>query len=129
MPGPEKIQNDIAFLVDQDPLEFEGEPLSPRPLPRSEPPSLFGRLFESLGEEDKLPYSWMARNPGAEAECLENKHPRPERLAARVANMSVNVQGEMWLEQQFKRLSSDPSLYFFRVAAFCCIMDLNKEGL
>lgn len=125
---PENIQNDTAFPFDQDPLEFEGEPLSPRSLPRREPLSLFDRLPEAFGEEDKMPYSWMIRNPGMMAECLETKCPRP--LVARAANMSaVNVQGELRLEQQFKRMPADAPLYFFRVAAFCCIMDLNKEGL
>ncbi|KAG8156287.1 hypothetical protein KVR01_011456 [Diaporthe batatas] len=127
VPEPENIQDDTVRLFGQDPLEFEGVSLSPRSLPRSEPLSMFDRLPEAFGEEDKLPYSWMARNPGAVAKCLENK---PEPVAIRPANLSaVNVQGEALLEHHLKRRSLNPNLYFYRVAVFCCIMDLNSAGL
>ncbi|POS71903.1 hypothetical protein DHEL01_v209701 [Diaporthe helianthi] len=127
---PENIPNYTAFLDYQGPLEFEGMQLIPGPVSRSEPTSLFKRFPEAFREDDDLPYSWMTRNPGSMADGLESSCPRPEPVTTGAANMSAaNVQGEMLLEQQLKRASSDPHLYFFRVAAFCCIMDLNSEGL
>ena len=97
----------------------------------SERAFLFGQPREPLAvDPDRLPYSWMVQNPGQIAENLGGSSPRALYTNPRPGNQSpINVDGETHMEEELKREPPSPYVYFFRAAAFSCLVDLNSQKL
>lgn len=119
-----------AMVSDSDDEKAEG-PGSYLAGEASKRASFLGQLREPLAvDPDLLPYSWMVQNPGQIAENIGGSAPRTLCTNAQPGTQSpINVDGETHMEEVLKREPPSPYVYFFRAAAFSCLMDLNSHGL